>query len=239
MTRQNWKVTDAAINAIIQNWGQDLTAYAQNAVESPAHFEESVIAVVRSLARVTGNSVCITGDTGIGKTRMIGAVAQYLAGGMELPGSLQGARVIFLDLDRMNAGAKFRGQLEERLKPLLDGIAEREGRVDGRKIILAFDDLSAMLRTGITQGGGGVVSMIKPFLMSRGVTILVAGTSQDYKCLIDKDPALGQRFDQVTTGMERKAETLAEIFLKGTAQPVRVMPALRYRRMPAGNTFTV
>lgn len=244
MTGNNWKIPDKGLDAAIKNWCKDLTAEAQDAGTLPAHVEEEILAVVNSLGRVKHSSVCITGEPGTGKSTILRYVAQYIAGNKDLPESLRDARILMVDLDHMNAGAKFRGQFEERLKPLLDGIAEREGRLDGRKIILAFDDFAAVMGAGMPQGGASVVNMIKPFLTAKGVTVLAAGTPQDYKRLIDSDPALSRRFDQVAvvTGeqrMMRKAESLAEIFLKGAAQPVRIMPAIVYRQKPVGHSFIV
>ncbi|TAL33685.1 MAG: ATP-dependent Clp protease ATP-binding subunit [Alphaproteobacteria bacterium] len=242
MTGQGWRVPDKILNAFIQNWCRDLTTEAQNAVDLPEHLKEDALAAVRGLARLTRNSVCITGEAGTGKTSVIGAVAQYLANGADLPESLQGARVIMLDLDRMTAGAQFRGQFEERLYPLLEGLRERDGCLEGRKIIFACDNLPSLLGPGKSQGNATATDMIKSFIVGKGISVLAAASPQEYQACVAKDAALARRFEEImlqSSGqrVREKADTLAEIFIKGAAQPVRIMPVIVYRQKPARNSF--
>lgn len=244
MTGQCWKVTDALLNNIIENWCCDLTAQAaENPATIPAHFQEDALAVVRSLARKQQDSVCITGEAGTGKTAVIAAVAQYLASGADLPESLQGTRIIMLDFDRMNAGVQFRGQFEERLYPLLDGLRERDSCLEGRKIILASDSLSSLLGPGKAQGNPTATDMIKSFIAGEGIYVLTAASPQEYRACVAKDAALARHFEEImlqSSGqrVREKADTLAEIFIKGAAQPVRIMPVIAYRRTPLVNNFT-
>src|SRR5690606_8359220 len=123
--------------------------------------------------------------------------------------SLRGARVLQLDLQAMNAGAKFRGQFEEKLKPLIDGLKEREGMLKGRKIILAIDEIHSQLTAGKAEGGSDAGNMMKPFLTSKGISVMGTTTAEEYRKHIEKDGALASRFEQKVLGEPDQESTLA------------------------------
>ena len=145
MTKPTWRIPDASLDAVLSNYCQDLTAVApQNRKAISPEFEEEIQEVLCSLSRKDTRSICFTGEAGSGKSTMISCVAQYIAEGKNLPPSLQGTRVLQLNLNAMCAGAQILGQFEERMKPLVDGLQERQGIFKGNRIVLASDDVSLL-----------------------------------------------------------------------------------------------
>jgi ATP-dependent Clp protease ATP-binding subunit ClpC len=191
------KVPDAAIEAVIRQYCKDLTADAANAKLDPVvGRNQEIVDTIKILSRRKQASVCFTGEAGVGKSAMFAGVAQYIADDQDVPDSLRGARVLTLDLQGMNAGAKFRGQFEEKLKPLIDGLQEREGLLKGRKIILAIDEIHSQLTAGKAEGGTDAGNIMKPFLTSKGISVMGTTTSEEYKKHIEKDNALASRFEE-------------------------------------------
>jgi ATP-dependent Clp protease ATP-binding subunit ClpC len=191
------KVPDAAIEAVIRQYCDDLSEKASNHKLDPVvGRDQEVVDTIKILSRRKQASVCFTGDAGVGKTAMFSGVAQYIADDKEVPDSLRGARVLSLDLNAMNAGAKFRGQFEEKLKPLIDGLKEREGYLKGRKIILAIDEIHSQLTAGKAEGGTDAGNIMKPFLTAKGISVMGTTTGEEYKKHIEKDNALASRFEQ-------------------------------------------
>ena len=193
------KVPDAAIEAVIRQFCDDLTAKAADHKLDPVvGRDQETVDTIKILSRRKQASVCFTGEAGVGKTAMFAGVAQYINDDKDVPDSLRGARVLSLDLQAMNAGAKFRGQFEEKLKPLIDGLKEREGYLKGRKIILAIDEIHSQLTSGKAEGGTDAGNMMKPFLTAKGISVMGTTTSEEYKKHIEKDNALASRFEQKT-----------------------------------------
>src|SRR5690606_22833041 len=164
---EKMKVPDAAIEAVIRQYCEDLTDKAlRGRLDPVVGRDEETKDSIKILSRRKQASLCFTGEAGVGKTAMFSGVAQYIANDQDVPDSLRGARVLSLDLQAMNAGAKYRGTFEERLKPLIDGLKEREGILKGRKIILAIDEIHSQLTAGKAEGGSDAGNMMKPFLTS-------------------------------------------------------------------------
>lgn len=208
----NYKVPDATIEALIKQYCKDLTALAAAGQLDPViGRDKEADQALKVLTRRKQSSLCFTGDAGVGKTAMFSAVAQRIVDDETLPETLRGARVLELDLQAMNAGAKFRGQFEEKLKPLIDGLQEREGMLKGRKIIMAIDEIHAQLTAGKAEGGTDAGNMMKPFLTSRGISVMGTTTDEEYKKHIEKDGALGRRFEKQRVLPPNEEDTVAII----------------------------
>ena len=192
------KISDAAIEAVIKQFCDDLTEKAEQGRLDPIVGRDTETdQSLKVLSRRKQASLCYTGDAGVGKTAMFSAVAQRLADNVNIPDSLRGARVLSLDLQAMNAGAKFRGEFEAKLKPLIDGLKEREGYLKGRKIILAIDELHSQLTSGKAEGGTDAGNMMKPFLTAKGISVMGTTTGEEYRKHVEKDGALSSRFEQM------------------------------------------
>jgi len=203
------KIPDSALEQALRAYGVDLTERAQQGKLDPVVGRDAeVIDSIKVLSRRKQASVCFTGDAGVGKSAMFSGVAQYIANDQDVPDALRGARVIELDLQAMNAGAKFRGQFEERLKPIIDGLKEREGYFKGRKVILAIDEIHSQLTAGKAEGGSDAGNMMKPFLVSKGISVMGTTTSEEYRKHIEKDNALARRFEQKVLSEPNKDATL-------------------------------
>jgi len=196
-TSKKYKIPDRTIEAVIKEYCHDYTEDAVNGTLDPIiGRSDEVDKALKVLTRRKQSSLCFTGDAGVGKTAMFSAVAQRLADDETLPESLSNSRVLELDLQAMNAGAKYRGQFEERLKPLIDGLKERGGVLGGRKIILAIDEIHSQLTAGKAEGGTDSGNMMKPFLTAKGISVMGTTTDAEYKKHIEKDSALASRFER-------------------------------------------
>jgi len=206
----NYKVSDATIEAIIRQYCKDLTELAADGRLDPViGREKETNQALKVLTRRKQSSLCFTGDAGVGKSAMFAAIAQHLVDDKNLPESLVGARVLELDLQAMNAGAKFRGQFEEKLKPLIDGLQERAGILKGRKVIMAIDEIHSQLTAGRAEGGGDAGNMMKPFLTAQGISVMGTTTDEEYKKYIEKDGALGRRFEKMRLDAPNEENTVA------------------------------
>lgn len=203
------KISDAAIEAVIKQFCDDLSdKAARNRLDPVVGRDEETQDSIKILSRRKQASLCFTGEAGVGKTAMFSAIAQYIADDKDVPDSLRGARVLQLDLQAMNAGAKYRGEFEGKLKPLIDGLKEREGYLNGRKVILAIDEIHSQLTAGKAEGGSDAGNMMKPFLTSKGISVMGTTTLEEYRKHIEKDGALASRFEQKTLGEPDQGATL-------------------------------
>ena len=203
-----FKVSDSDMEAIIKKYCDDLTEKAEKGKLDPVvGRDQEVEDSLTIMLRREQASLCFTGDAGVGKSAMFAAIAQRLADNKDLPASMQDARVLQLDLQGMNAGAQFRGQFEQRLKPLIDGLQEREGWFKGRKIYLAIDEIHAQLTAGKAEGGSDAGNMMKPFMAAKGITVLGTTTTDEYRKHIEKDPALARRFEEKVLEQPSEADT--------------------------------
>lgn len=206
---KKYKVSDSAIEAAIRQFTTDITELATEGKLDPVVGRDAETdQALMVLSRRKQSSLCFIGEAGVGKTAMFSAVAQRIASGENIPEDLQGARVLQLDLQAMNAGAKFRGEFEGKLKPLIDGLQEREGYLRGRKILLSIDEIHSQLTSGKAEGGTDAGNMMKPFLTSRGISVMGTTTNEEYRKHIEKDPALSRRFEPVVLEEPSYADTL-------------------------------
>lgn len=196
-----YKISDRDLENTFDKYCDDLTKKAMEGSLDPVIGRDSETdQAMRVLSRRKQASLCFTGEPGVGKTAMFSAVASRIVRDENVPDSLRGARVMQVDLQAMNAGAMMRGQFEERLKPLVEGLKERGGMFKGQKIILAIDEIHSQLSAGAATGAENAGNIMKPFLTSKGISVMGATTADEYRQYIEKDSALASRFEQLVLG---------------------------------------
>ncbi|MGC0248990.1 ATP-dependent chaperone ClpB [Pseudactinotalea sp. Z1748] len=196
----------------LEKYGTDLTAAAQEGRIDPIIGRDTEIRrVVQVLSRRTKNNPVLIGEAGVGKTAVVEGLAQRMVDG-DVPASLQGKRLISLDLGAMVAGAKYRGEFEERLKAVLDEIKDSDG-----EIITFIDELHTVVGAGATGGDSTLDAgnMLKPMLARGELRMVGATTLDEYRESIEKDAALERRFQQVFVDEPSVPDTVA--ILRGIA----------------------
>ncbi|MET0839715.1 MAG: ATP-dependent chaperone ClpB [Marmoricola sp.] len=192
-------------SSALDQYGVDLTAQARDGKLDPVIGRDTEIRrVVQVLARRTKNNPVLIGEPGVGKTAVVEGLAQRLVAG-DVPDSLKGRRLVSLDLPSMVAGAKYRGEFEERLKAVLTEIRDAEGQV-----ITFIDELHTVVGAG--AGGDSAMdagNMLKPMLARGELHMIGATTLDEYRERIEKDPALERRFQQVFVGEPSVEDTVA------------------------------
>ncbi|HYO85026.1 MAG TPA: ATP-dependent chaperone ClpB [Dermatophilaceae bacterium] len=189
----------------LQKYGSDLTQLAREGKLDPVIGRDAEIRrVVQVLSRRTKNNPVLIGEPGVGKTAVVEGLAQRMVAG-DVPESLRDKRLVALDLGAMVAGAKYRGEFEERLKSVLNEIREADG-----KIVTFIDELHTVVGAGATgESSMDAGNMLKP-LLARGELRLVGATTLDeYRKHIEKDAALERRFQQVYVGEPSVEDTIA------------------------------
>ena len=189
----------------LSKYSVDLTERAREGKLDPViGRDQEIRRVMQVLARRTKNNPVLIGEPGVGKTAVVEGLAQRVIAG-DVPDSLRGRRVVSLDLSSMVAGAKYRGEFEERLKAVLKEIKEAEGQ-----IITFIDELHTVVGAGASgEGAMDAGNMLKPMLARGELRMIGATTLDEYRERIEKDPALERRFQQVYVGEPSVEDTIA------------------------------
>ncbi len=205
----------------LERYGRDLTELARQGKMDPVvGRDEEVRRVIQVLSRRTKNNPVLIGEPGVGKTAIVEGLAQRIVEG-DVPDGLKGKRVVALDLGSMVAGAKYRGEFEERLKAVLKEITDAEG-----EIVTFVDELHTIVGAGGgAEGAMDAGNMIKPLLARGELRLIGATTLDEYRRYIEKDAALERRFQQVYVPPPSVADTIA--ILRGLKERYEVHHGVR------------
>jgi len=218
VTSQNPEATYASL----EKYARDLTDLARKSKLDPViGRDEEIRRVMQILARRTKNNPVLIGEPGVGKTAIVEGLAQRIVSG-DVPDVLKTKRLVALDLAALVAGAKFRGEFEDRLKALLKEIAEAEGQ-----IILFIDELHTLVGAGAAEGAMDASNMLKPALARGELRAVGATTLNEYKKYIEKDPALERRFQPVLVVEPTVEDTIA--ILRGLKERYEVHHGVRIK----------
>lgn len=206
--------------AALEKYGQDLTARAREGKIDPViGRDEEIRRVIQVLSRRTKNNPVLIGEPGVGKTAIVEGLARRIADG-DVPEGLKNKRLISLDMASMVAGAKYRGEFEERLQAVLKEISDAAGDV-----ITFVDEMHTLVGAGGSEGAMDASNMIKPMLARGELRMIGATTLDEFRKYVEKDPALERRFQQVYVGEPTVPDTIA--ILRGLKERYEVHHGVR------------
>jgi ATP-dependent Clp protease ATP-binding subunit ClpB len=204
----------------LEKFGRDLTEAAEAGKLDPViGRDDEVRRVIQVLSRRTKNNPVLIGEPGVGKTAIVEGLAQRIVSG-DIPDSLRDRRVIALDIGALIAGAKYRGEFEDRLKAVLKEVADADGR-----IILFLDELHTIVGAGAAEGAVDAANLLKPMLARGELRAVGATTLDEYRKHIEKDAALERRFQPVMVAEPSVADTIA--ILRGLKERYEVHHGVR------------